>query len=453
MPLNNLSLDELETLSDRLIALKVAGTKLEDAGLDPSFNLSPGERMMITVEAIMPEDAFTQLNQDIANEREDVLERLNNIEDFLRPQVARQRRDEAYREIERQHYAHLREAAATPSTEAAPTPGGVVASSLPEPVDPPPTVEGPVGGDPIPSAPEQSVTGQPETATPVSAPQDDPLPVTRVAEGSGGGQSNGSGSTPPAATHERGFTGTNLWTEEEDARLVELVATGVVKLGLQKKAAIIEAARQLGRPEQSTQFRVYHKLKARIDAAISCLAMDQAQTETPDAGEPPMPSAHAPDGAPGQAEAAAGDQPPAAVRDEADVEPGQREAETTVRAAASIEGQLADAADLDAKSRAAAIAHGNGPDLDPLQRHIDATRVNKDGWTLQRDFDLLDLAIVGWQVNEISLELGMQAKLIKPRLDVLTGLYTDEATGKQVRRFKREAVRDALQVRLTRSAA
>lgn len=393
--LNDLSLDELTELGKTIALLVVTGGQFERSGFTPTFDLTPGAPTRIILPPMMPK-----------------ISEPSPVETFLANRAEYLNREMAER--------------FPPSTEAAPIPpGGAVAPFLPEPVDLPPADEGPAGGNPIPSAPEQSVAGVPEIVTPVSAPQDDPLPVTRAAEGSGGGQGNGSGSTPPAATHERTFGGAAVWTPEEDARLVDLVASGMVRMGLGKTAAIRAAAAELARPEQGTAFRCHHKLKARIDAAISALAMDQAQTEIPDVA------------------------PPAPIGDEPDVEPGQREAETAVRAAGSIDGQLADAADLDAKSRAAAIAHGNGPEVDALQKHIDATRINKDGWTLQRDFDLLDLAIVGWQVNEISLEIGVMAKLIKPRLDVLTGLHTDEATGKQVRRFKREAVRDALQARLT----
>lgn len=428
MPLNDLSLEELTDLAGTLEQIRFAGADLAAAGLTPTFNLTPGQLATITVPFALPAASLPTALAGPWSEVEhpDTVETLTRMADELppltsHPEVAAQFTPEG---------AALIAALQTQSTEAAPdlTQSGEAAPARAEPVDPPPANGDMAGGNPIPSAPEQSATGLPEPIPPAASPQDDPLPVTRAVEGSGGGHSDGSGSTPPAASDvsegtvaTANFTGPapapiagsasalaatsgqKLWTEEEDARLVNLVATAIVNLGLPKKTAISEAARILGRPEQATHFRVYNKVKTQLAAAISALAMDQAQTETPDAGEPPSP-----------------------IEDEPDVEPGQRDAGTTVRAAASIEGQLADA--------------------DPLIAHLDQLTY-KDGWSLERDVEFLELKGLGWNENEIALEMKIQAKLLRPRLDLLTGAYTDDK-GKLQRRFGHVAVFAALQARL-----
>ena len=229
------------------------------------------------------------------------------------------------------------------------------------------------------------------------------MPVVSEAEGSDGGASNGSGSRPPVATHQEKFLPAS-WTEEEDHRLVALVVSGIVGLGLTKTAAINAAARELGRPEAGTAFRAHHKLKDRLvkavaEAVAAKVEAEALLTDQDQAGD-----------------AAVGGHSPAAVQDEPD---------------------------LDTKSRLAAIAHGNHPTASPITAHI-MTLPDKGGWTLERDLELMDLSIQGWQPNEIALELKIQASQVRPRFDLLTGLVEDEATGKKTRRFKREDVLEAL---------
>ena len=57
-------------------------------------------------------------------------------------------------------------------------------------------------------------------------------------------------------------------------------------------------------------------------------------------------------------------------------------------------------------------------------------------WTLKRDTDLLDLAVLGWPIEEIASEIRVVAKELKPRFEVLTD-------GK---RWKRADVLAALQL-------
>jgi FixJ family two-component response regulator len=67
----------------------------------------------------------------------------------------------------------------------------------------------------------------------------------------------------------------------------------------------------------------------------------------------------------------------------------------------------------------------------------------KDGWTLQRDHELMDLTLTGWMPNEIAMDLKVSTRDVQARFDLLTGLHEDVASKKQ-RRFTREAVHAAL---------
>jgi hypothetical protein len=350
MPLNELTLDQLTRLADDLKALETVGRDL--APLDPIFDLTPGQPTRITLVNVMPA-AFGQL-------------------------------------------------AETPSTEAAPDQTGAVAPEPPEPVETPPAVKGPAGGEPQPSAlvsstvseavteAEDSDGGQQQAA---ASP-----PVAPVAKISGLAASIKAAPSLPAAgnsptiNHERTFSGAAIWTEEEDARLVMLVVMGVTRLGLTKSAAIKAAADELGRPHPGTHFRSNHKLKARIDEA---LALGDAFLDEPE----DLPTTPEPNTAEGDTQAAIQAEP-------------------------------------------AKAWHKPEHIADPVTAHLMALP-DKGGWTLDRDLELMELSIAGWAPNEIALQLTMQANMIKPRFDALTGLYTD-ANDKKQRRFSREAVFEAL---------
>lgn len=346
MSLQNLTLEQLNEMADVVATLCRVGNDLVASGITPTFDLSPGQAVAIRLDAVMP-------------------------------QAASQHDD-------------------TPSPEAAqPEPA-------PAPEETPLAAGDTAGGAPIPSATEQSAPGLPETATPAaSEPQDDPHPVALVAEGSGGGVAYGSGSTPPAAPAATPAPATHqdkllpaTWTDAEDARLIEIVVTRV-RIGETKKAAIAKAASELGRPEAGTAFRAHHKLKARIDAALTAAAMEQAATEPLE--DKPFP----------------------------------------VQEGAAGEGATPPAAQTLAPVSFAA---------DEVTSHLMALPekgVFGGGWTVERDHELMELSIAGWQPNEIAVQLQVQTNAIKPRFDALTGLYED-ATGKKIRRFTREAVFAAL---------
>lgn len=409
MPLNDLTLNELTELAGNLNLLQEVGCAFVTAGLEPSFDLTPGQRTSISFPGMMPAvaaaHAATHHTDQVSNEDDSADEGIAMLAQELVPLASHPETAAAHlTEESRRIIAQLQ----TPSTEAAPTP-----TRAPEPVDPPPAAEGPVGGDPIASAPEQSVTGQPETIPPAASPQNDPEPVARAAEASGGGTGYSSGSTPPAATHQASF-GQTMWSEEEDHLLVSLVVAGVVGLGLTKTAAIGAAARELGRPEAGTAFRAHHKLKDRLAAATAEAVKAKEEAKALLTQFPPGARQDAP--------------PPQAEVQGKSAEPSKGDAPAPVPDPGA----------------GAPVKAWNNPEhvADPIAAHI-MTLPTKGGWTLERDLELMELSIEGWQPNEIALQLKIQSSLIKPRFDLLTGLYED-ADGKKVRRFKREDVLAAL---------
>lgn len=454
MPLNDLTLSQLVELTANLCALERAGNDLRADGLEPTFDLTPGEQMVITVSARMPdldaviEDLFapdqpatlsTEAAAAVSNWRDELdpprnwdegeehqvaeiyaLNRLRtpfNDPTFEAAEATGRKPDDIAAYVGAHLYSlcqqHLeRLMSETPFAEAAPVQGGG------EPVDAPPVDEGPAGGAPMPSASASSAADMPETIPPAaSIPQEAPQPAVAETEDSGGGHRNGSGAMHPAATHERTFSGAAPWTDEEDARLINLVCTGVHMFNMSKSAAIRSAAAELGRSESATSFRCYHQLRARLTAEMA--AAQEARDIVDPPGENPATQIPSP-------EAARQDAPPpqAEVQGEGAV--------PQVRDAPALEPE------------AGAGATSTSIIADPVTAYLMALP-NKDGWTLARDLDLIELTLAGWMPNEIALELKVRADQVKARFDLLTGLHTDEATGKQARRWPREAVFDALQ--------
>jgi hypothetical protein len=380
MPLNDLSLEDLTEISGHLVTLETAGRDLVDAGLAPRFDLTPGEAVTITTSFRMPAIESPKIKTDwryFEAEPE---------EDGLTLSLR----------------AILDEASETPSTEAAPP------EPAPEPVEPPAAVQS-AGGTPS-AAPSRS---DDETPSPPGVAEATPPPLAKAAssEGaadSGGGQPVMAAATPSAASFRTasalagGQPGSSFaspaWTPEEEARLIDLVVSGVTRLGLTKMAAIASAAQELGRGVEGVKSRCYNQLKSRLDAA---LAASQ--------GHPPPPP---------------------------EPTPSPEAAPTPADGDAAVGGHSSEPAP--APEPGAAVQ----PIANDLTGHLMALP-DKGGWTLARDRELMDLSIMGWQPNEIGLELQVQANLVKARFDALTGLYED-ANGKKVRRFTREAVFDAL---------
>lgn len=522
MSLNDLSLEDLIDLQRNLSVLMLTGKGLGEAGIATTFNLTPGQPATITLGFRMPEAPGQATQADVERIEAKLDRRLEALEDtveanglHLLPTVMsgpwnepEPRRDwsteaeavviQAYRsetepQIDPSHAAanallriglvinpdrvgayvrahlvgEIREARITPSPEVAQPEPALVPEETPL-----------AAGDTASGAPLSVQPSRPDVA---AAP---PSAASEATAESGGGAVMAAAIPPaaadptpaPASHQEKSLPAT--WTADEDENLIAIVVN-LVRLGNTKKAAIAAAARELGRPEQGTIFRAHHKLKARIDRALTEAALHQAQTETPIPEAVPNPA---------EGDTAAEGATPAAVQsiaDEPDMEPGQRAAEIHVRAVASIEGQLAEAAldpvaDLKYEARspedvstraempANAASHGDAavgdetpaavqdepvkalhrPEhiADEVTSHLMALPdkgVFGGGWTVERDLELMELSIAGWQSNEIALQLQVQANLIRPRFDALTGLYED-ATGKKVRRFARDHVFAAL---------
>jgi hypothetical protein len=449
--LNDLSLADLTDLSGTLVTLEAVGRDLDDQGLAPRFDLTPGEAVTITTNFRMPFAPNQATLQDVARIELKLDRRLADL-DFSQPMTRPAQTADLVRQIMED----------TPSTEAAPTEAAL------EPVEPPAAVQS--AGGTLSAAPSRSgdeaapLDQEPDLRPGAAVAEATPPPLAEAAssEGvaeSGGGQQVMAAATPPAAPpaappgappagSASAMAASALarapgWTTGEDDRLIALVVSGVTRLGLTKRAAVRAAAQELGRPEDGTVFRCYNKLRDRLDAALAQGVATLAQPEPDPIPEGPA-QADATDGQTASDGDAAGEAPTSPA-----VQPS----------------------DLDARSRETAIAHGthtdqpapakawNQPDepapakagADPVTAHL-MTLPDKGGWTLDRDLELMELSIAGWQPQEIALQLTMPANLIKPRFDLLTGLYED-ATGKKVRRFTREAVFFALQALKSRSAA
>lgn len=408
MPLNDLTLEALTQLSGTLGQIEDSGRQLAAYGLNPVFDLTPGQPMRITLDAVMPEVSAL-------SDRDQFLEIQAAMEDSWRRGTTRP--------------MHLWP---TAPTEAAPPEPAL------DPVDAP-LVPGEVTeGAPI-SADAQSSSDD-AAAPPPTAPEASPPPLAKAASPEGEAESGGgqvvAAAEPPAAPVPGSASalaastlnsfGQSAWTEAEDTRLVALVVAGIVGLGLTKTAAMRAAAEELARPEAGTAFRCHTKLKARLADALAAAQAAKAEAEE-------------------------------LLAVQRDIERADRPAFIVAHGS---EATLPP--DLDARSREAAIAHGNlypaEPVLDrPASFIADPVTAwlmgltDKGGWTLDRDLELMELSIAGWAPNEIALQLQMQANAIKPRFDTLTGLYQDD-DGKKARRFTREDVYAALQ-RLAGKAA
>lgn len=381
MPLSDLNLEQLTELAGTLEQIRDAGAMLAAYGLYPTFDLTPGQTATISLPFSMPE----------ISDPSPVKTFLANRAEYLNRQMAER---------------------FPPSTEAAPdlTQSGEAAPARAEPVEPP-AVEGPAGGT---LSAEPSRTGgeadPPPTAAEASPPPQAKAPPPVAKAESGGGRAMPA-ATSPAATHERTFTRGPDWTAEEDARLIDLVVKAI-GLGATKKAAMIAAAQELGRPDQATQFRCHHKLKARIDAALTAAAMAQAQTEIPETASP---EAARQDESPAAEPLAEASVPHGGEPLASEPEPGAKGRDTPT---ASIEGQLAEASPEEVAP----------PDLHGLDLRLwQYLRRNRPRWplTIGTDLDLVEALGRGDKLPMIAADLGIDAGKLKDRFQVLTAMILD----------------------------
>lgn len=286
MPLNALTLDDLRKLNDTVTSLVIAGFRLEQGGLAPIFDLTPGQPMRITLQAKMPATrAAAPCPYPESYDRGECCGgycTMPGVDDETEVSV-----------VDLPSFLKPR------STEAAPPAVGA------EPVDPLPALGEVAGGGPVSAEPSRSAEAVAETPRAEAK-------VEAKAE-SGGGEELAAPEAPaaPAPGSASAMAATwqaPMWTPEEDARLIDLVVKGMTEHGLSRNRAMMEAARELGRAAEGVKFRCYNKLKARIDAALTEAARRQAQTETPAAEARPVPEA--------EGDAAAVESTTAAVQDD-----------------------------------------------------------------------------------------------------------------------------------------
>lgn len=244
-PLSDLSLDDLRGLNDRLTGLVTAGFRLEQGGLAPRFDLTPGMPIRITLGAVMPSVDRPSFGDWIA----------------AQPQ----------------------------STEAASQPADAQADAVadlrqPEPVDAPSTTGEGVEGAIISAEPSRSaVSASPKVEAP-EAPAESgggpevaaPAPAAPVP---GSASALAAASSLPAP-----------WTAAEDKTLVDTIVALMIG-GMARKPAATEASKLLpGRTADACIYRAHTKAKDTINALVAEAAILQAQTETPEIPEavPPL---------------------------------------------------------------------------------------------------------------------------------------------------------------------
>lgn len=266
--LNDLTLDDLRKLSDLLTSIAVAGFRLEQDGLTPRFDLTPGMPIRITLGAVMPVATRPEFGDWLKSQRPIDDSGMMDAIIPLTPEAAR--------------------------PEPAPVPEEA------------PTVDAP--GPPVGAA----ISAEPSDDADVSRHLPHVATASEAKAESGGGAvmaaaMPSAAPVPGSASALAAVSGQKMWTAEEDQQLIGFVVSGVQKEGLSKAAAIREAAIEIGRTTAATQFRYDTKLKERLKAKLDEAATTQAQSETPE-----IPEAAKVD--PGQGDAAVGGQTPAAVQ-------------------------------------------------------------------------------------------------------------------------------------------
>ncbi len=380
MPLNDLSLSELNQLQDGLAALRRTGEALQSNRVEARFDLTPGVPASIMTDVVLPSVGASHWPVAAVGDIPSLLKVKAPSTEAAQPEPAPVPVD-----------APLASGEGVEGAEISAEPSRSGGEEVPQ-VSAFPEVLAESGGGAVMAAAEPPAA---------PAPTPDPAPVA------GSASALAATSQPP------------LWTREEDDRLVDLVVNGIAKNGLSKSASIRAAALALGRPEQGTAFRLQHKLKSRLDAALTEAAMGQAQTETP---EIPEVAKTGPD----QGEAAAVETIPAAVHADAT------------------------APDLDAKSKAMAAAHaapeealprGAAPEgLQGLERLLwQYLRDHRPRAPLTHatDLDLVQGLARGDKLPILAADMGLDTSLLKDRYRTLTAPIIDGRGNPSIEGHKR----------------
>lgn len=293
------------------------------------------------------------------------------------------------------------------------------------------------------------------------------------------------GEAAAQATLRRAVGGTfRGWTEEENARLVQLVADGIGR-GLTKGDAVEAAAKVLDRPREGAWFRVLNKARAALDAELARRGLtgavaapvrkaQAAAAKLPAAPEPKSEQKSAglaalessPEPAVQDVPAAGGgvcggDRAPTDPLADAPVEPQGGTCKEVLQVAAPVtDPVLVSPVVKESLTLAAPVASTPAPrvgprpegretqvgapvDLAPVTDHLRVV-TKGDAATLKRDFALIHLACANWSMPEIAADLGMDSKAVKQRFEALCGY--DPVTKKG--RFPRSYVYHGLEALL-----
>ncbi len=229
MTLSRLHLSELRELHDRLTSLVTSRFRLEQDGLAPVFDLTPGQPIRVTLAFAMP-----------------------------------------------------------PLSDEIPETG--VPLSQQSPAAPSVDLLGPPEGAPFPPAPSSSDGDElPNDEEPSEGAVEDSGGGVAVAAA----ESLAALSTESArAMAFGGSVAAPAWSAEEDDRLIDLVVTFFVRQRMTKMAAINAAAGSLGRGREGVKSRCYGTLRVRLAAAIAKAeehAVDRTAhvTASPEVSGPP----------------------------------------------------------------------------------------------------------------------------------------------------------------------
>lgn len=365
-----LSLDDLKGLAADLAMLVKVGTLMENAGLAPRFSVTPSGPVVINTGLVL----FT------APERLSMAD----IAQALMPKPLTS--DELFQRRVRERGAQRGCEAQSPASSSGlsgetgfPAPPPLAA---PEPA----TLYAPAGTPEQPDAIRQAMQDAmagglgavriaPEDFCAAPAPEPEPdVPVAARAGAS--------------------------WTDAEDEELVEALARNRVSGNRTQKAVLFDCAVRLNRTERSVELRFQNRLRFRVERRVAELDRQGAAAPQPDQAAPAGPESDANS----PAEQDAGHQDP-------EVPAG------------------------DATGAAPPPAAPVDPE-DEVQRAVAWLQTVKrdDVWTLQKDFDVMHLVVLGWSADDIALECKVPVQEVKPRFERLT----------QQRTLPRATVLDAL---------
>lgn len=272
MSLNNLTLNQLRELALTLGNLEIAGSTLGASGLEPVFDLTPGQQAVMRLPYQMPsvdgliigKGMRDWISGAVAGKYDDLPLRKPNFGTGQKPSTN----------------TALDPAEAVP-VDSAPVPHPTGAHiEIPEPSPAPSRTDDAGGHSPLPVEPLAAdvITGEAGDGGagkqhPVTPSIAEPIAEVTPAVAAEAEKPGILAATPASLRPAQ-------WTAEEDAQIVADVVENI-KSGLSKNAAIAKAAEKLGRPYEGTRFRLNTKLAGALDVALARAAQAQAKAPTP----------------------------------------------------------------------------------------------------------------------------------------------------------------------------